>query len=49
MNIHDIGAVVGAAFAAVLAVPDNPDLDFGTLLDETLDQLSAMRAPGGSR
>ena len=35
-----VGAVVGAAFAAVLAVPDHPGVEFGTLLDETLDQLT---------
>jgi AcrR family transcriptional regulator len=35
-----VGAVVGAAFAAVLAVPENPDTEFGILLDETLDQLT---------
>ncbi|MGW1741770.1 acyl-CoA-like ligand-binding transcription factor [Nocardia sp. NPDC001965] len=36
------GAVVGAAFAAVLAVPEHPDTDFATLLDETLGQLSTL-------
>ncbi|GGL22712.1 acyl-CoA-like ligand-binding transcription factor [Nocardia jinanensis] len=37
-----VGAVVGAAFAAVLAVPEHPDTDFATLLDETLEHLSVM-------
>lgn len=37
-----VGAVVGAAFVAVLAVSEHPDTDFATLLGETLDQLPAI-------
>ncbi|OQS14790.1 hypothetical protein B0T36_11980 [Nocardia donostiensis] len=37
-----VGAVVGAGFAAVLAVQENPHTDFATLLDETLDKLTVV-------
>jgi AcrR family transcriptional regulator len=37
-----IGAVVGAGFAAVLAVQENPQADFTTLLDETLSRLTVV-------
>lgn len=41
-----VGAVVGAAFAAVLAVAEHPDTDFATLLGETLDQLPIVTTIG---
>ncbi|WP_232330259.1 acyl-CoA-like ligand-binding transcription factor [Nocardia fusca] len=41
-----VGAVVGAAFAAVLAVSEHPDTDFATLLGETLDRLPAIDTVG---
>ncbi|MGW5754871.1 acyl-CoA-like ligand-binding transcription factor [Nocardia rhamnosiphila] len=41
-----VGAVVGAAFAAVFAVPAHPDTDFATLIGETLDQLSTIATDG---
>ncbi|WP_454197308.1 acyl-CoA-like ligand-binding transcription factor [Nocardia sp. Marseille-Q1738] len=37
-----VGAIVGAGFAAVLAVQDNPQADFTTLLGETLSRLTVV-------
>lgn len=44
-----VGAVVGAAFSAVLAAQDNPRADFTALLDETLSSLAAVASARNQR